>query len=64
MLKYLSQLNHEEAKMNLELQFKNQKKREAESRRKKRSSAAKFSQVVNFRNTANFPFPAPLFMLF
>ena len=64
MPKFLSQLNHEEAKMNSELQFKNYMKREVERKRKKRSRAAKFSQVANFRNTANFPFPAPLVMLF
>ena len=64
MPKFLSQLNHEEAKMNSELQFKNYMKREVERKRKKRSRAAKFSQVANFRNTANLPFPAPLVMLF
>ena len=50
MPKLLSQLNHEEAKMNSGLQCRKQKK--------ENFTSCEFSQ------TGNLPFPAPLFMLF
>ena len=57
MPKFLSQLNHEEAKMNSELQIKNQKKREAESK------AEEMEQDYEIFATCKIAFPTPLFKL-
>ena len=55
MPKLLNQLNHEEVKLNSELQFRNQKKREAKSRRNRSSS--NFAEVAKFRSTMKLPYP-------
>ena len=64
MPKLLNQLNHEEVKLNSELQFRNQKKREAESRRNR--SSKNFARLRNFTGLQNFAtckiaLPLPLF---
>ena len=50
----LGQLNHEEAKINLELQFRNQKKREEKAKEKELCceifATCEFLQVANFCN--------------
>ena len=71
MPKFLSQLYRRKFELNSELQVRNQKKREAETRRKEKQKAnakkqkvglrnsCEISQVANFRNLlssfANFP---------
>ena len=65
MPKLLSRSKHEEFKSNLELQVRNQKKREAETRRREEaeSRAAKLphAPLFTFHCTAHFPAPFNLF---
>ena len=70
MSKLLSRSKHEEFESNSELQVRNQKKREAETRRREEaeSRAAKFSQPVKLPHAPLFTFhctihfPAPFYL--